>query len=71
MKTRRIGLAREIIVYPTVEPTEQFLDVLPMVTGEFRHLCVGVDTISTESANTCPKIPRATWTGKRQREPGR
>jgi uncharacterized protein (DUF58 family) len=41
MKTRRIGLAREIIVYPTVEPTEQFLDVLPMVTGEFETFVRG------------------------------
>jgi len=41
MKTRRINLAREIIVYPTVEPTEQFLDVLPKVTGEFETFVRG------------------------------
>jgi uncharacterized protein (DUF58 family) len=41
MKTRRINLAREIIVYPVVEPTEQFLDVLPMVTGEFETFVRG------------------------------
>ncbi len=35
MKTRRVNLTREVIVYPVVEPTEQFLEVLPMVTGEF------------------------------------
>jgi uncharacterized protein (DUF58 family) len=35
MKTRRISLAREVIVYPVVESTEQFHEVLPMVTGEF------------------------------------
>ncbi len=35
MKTRRIALAREVIVYPVVEPSQEFLDVLPMVTGEF------------------------------------
>jgi uncharacterized protein (DUF58 family) len=34
-KTRRIALAREVIVYPTVEPPQEFFDVLPMVTGEF------------------------------------
>jgi len=34
-KTRRISLAREVIVYPTVEPPQEFFEVLPMVTGEF------------------------------------
>ena len=41
MKTRRVNLAREIIVYPVVEPTEQFLEVLPMVTGEFETFVRG------------------------------
>ena len=40
-KTRRINLAREIIVYPVVEPTDQFLEVLPMVTGEFETFVRG------------------------------
>ena len=34
-KTRRIALAREVIVYPAVEPPREFFEVLPMVTGEF------------------------------------
>jgi len=41
MKTRRIYLAREIIAYPVVEATEQFLEVLPMVTGEFETFVRG------------------------------
>jgi len=41
MKTRRINLVREVIVYPVVEPTEQFLEVLPMVTGEFETFVSG------------------------------
>jgi uncharacterized protein (DUF58 family) len=41
MKTRRINLAREVIVYPGVEPTEQFREVLPMVTGEFETFVRG------------------------------
>ena len=41
MKTRRINLAREIVVYPVVEPTDQFLEVLPMVTGEFETFVSG------------------------------
>jgi uncharacterized protein (DUF58 family) len=41
MKTRRINLAREVIVYPELEPTEHFLEVLPMVTGEFETFVSG------------------------------
>ncbi len=41
MKTRRINLAREVIVYPAVEPTDRFLEVLPMVTGEFEAFVRG------------------------------
>jgi len=41
MKTRRINLVREVIVYPVVEPTEQFREVLPMVTGEFETFVRG------------------------------
>jgi uncharacterized protein (DUF58 family) len=35
VKTRRLPLAREIIVYPPVEPTDEFFEVLPLITGEF------------------------------------
>jgi len=41
MKTRRMNLTREIVVYPVVEPAEQFLEVLPMVTGEFETFVRG------------------------------
>ncbi len=41
MKTRRIDLPREVIVYPVVEPTEQFREILPMVTGEFETFVRG------------------------------
>ena len=41
MKTRRINLAREVIVYPAVDPADQFLEVLPMVTGEFEAFVSG------------------------------
>jgi uncharacterized protein (DUF58 family) len=40
-KTRRVNLAREVIVFPVVEPAQQFLDVLPMVTGEFESFVAG------------------------------
>jgi uncharacterized protein (DUF58 family) len=35
LKTRRLPLAREIIVYPAVEPADEFFEVLPLITGEF------------------------------------
>jgi uncharacterized protein (DUF58 family) len=41
MKTRRINLAREVIVFPEVEPSDQLLEVLPMVTGEFESFVAG------------------------------
>jgi len=40
-KTRSINLPREIIAYPVVEPTDRFLEVLPMVTGEFETFVRG------------------------------
>ena len=33
-KTRRVPLNRTVLVYPAVEPTDEFLDALPMITGE-------------------------------------
>jgi uncharacterized protein (DUF58 family) len=41
MKTRRINLAREVIVFPIVDSADQFLEVLPMVTGEFEAFVSG------------------------------
>jgi uncharacterized protein (DUF58 family) len=40
-KTRSIALAREIIVYPPVEPPDEFFEVLPMITGEFETFARG------------------------------
>lgn len=33
-KTRRVDSSIEIVVYPRVEPTEQFYEVLPLLSGE-------------------------------------
>lgn len=33
-KIRKIPAAREMVVYPSVEPTEEFYEILPMLTGE-------------------------------------
>jgi uncharacterized protein (DUF58 family) len=35
LKTRRVKLTREMIIYPSVEQTDDFFHILPMVTGEF------------------------------------
>jgi uncharacterized protein (DUF58 family) len=40
-KTRRALLAREIIVYPPVEPADEFFEVLPLITGEFETFVRG------------------------------
>ena len=40
-KTRRINLVREVIAFPAIESTDQFLDGLPMVTGEFESSGAG------------------------------
>ena len=41
LKTRRIALARELIVFPSVETPKDFLKLLPMVTGEFETFVRG------------------------------
>ena len=41
VKTRRIALSREIIVYPSVEPADEMFEVLPMITGEFESFVRG------------------------------
>ncbi len=40
-KTRRVPLARTVLVYPAVESTDEFLDILPMITGEFETFVRG------------------------------
>jgi len=40
-KTRRVPLVREIVVYPRVEPADEFFEVLPMITGEFESFTRG------------------------------
>src|SRR3954467_6222890 len=40
-KTRRVPLQRELVVYPSVDPTEDFFDVLPLIAGEFEAFVRG------------------------------
>jgi uncharacterized protein (DUF58 family) len=40
-KTRRVPLAREVLVYPPVEPPDEFFEILPMITGEFETFVRG------------------------------
>lgn len=40
-KTRRVPLMHEIIVYPRVEPTDELLEILPLITGEWESFVRG------------------------------
>jgi uncharacterized protein (DUF58 family) len=40
-KTRRVPLKQELLVYPSVDPTEDFFDVLPLIAGEFEAFVRG------------------------------
>jgi uncharacterized protein (DUF58 family) len=40
-KTRPMALSQEVVIYPSVEPTEDFFQVLPMITGEFEMFVRG------------------------------
>ncbi|HUR37792.1 MAG TPA: DUF58 domain-containing protein [Terriglobales bacterium] len=41
VKTRRISADQELIAYPSVQPTDEFFSVLPMITGEFEAFVRG------------------------------
>ncbi len=41
VKTRRVALTREVVVYPSVEPTDAFFEALPIITGEFEAFVRG------------------------------
>lgn len=34
-KTRTIAMRREVVVYPSIEATDEFYEMLPLITGEF------------------------------------
>lgn len=40
-KSRRVPLVKEVIVYPSVEPADDFFEVLPIITGEFATFARG------------------------------
>lgn len=40
-KTKSVPLAREIVVYPSVEATDEFFEVLPLIIGEFETFLRG------------------------------
>jgi uncharacterized protein (DUF58 family) len=44
IKSRKIKLSRELVVYPALLESDDFLDVLPMVTGEFASFMRGRGT---------------------------
>jgi uncharacterized protein (DUF58 family) len=40
-KTRHIALRREIVVYPPVDPTDEFYEILPLINGELESYVRG------------------------------
>lgn len=40
-KTRTITMKREVVVYPSVEATDEFFEMLPLITGEFESYVRG------------------------------
>ena len=40
-KTRHVTLPREMLVYPRIEPTQQFFEILPLVRGEWESFVRG------------------------------
>jgi len=40
-KTRRVDSAMEMVVYPRVEPTEEFYEILPLISGEIESFYRG------------------------------
>lgn len=40
-KTRHVSLAREILVYPRIEPTDEIFEILPLVRGEWESFVRG------------------------------
>jgi uncharacterized protein (DUF58 family) len=40
-KTRQVTLPREMLVYPRIEPTQQFFEILPLVRGEWESFVRG------------------------------
>jgi uncharacterized protein (DUF58 family) len=40
-KTRRVQLQREVTVFPRIEPTDQFFQILPLITGEMESFLRG------------------------------
>jgi uncharacterized protein (DUF58 family) len=40
-KTRHVSLLREVLVYPRVEPTDEFFEILPLVRGEWESFVRG------------------------------
>src|SRR5579863_1824261 len=40
-KTRHVALPREVLVYPRIEPTQEVLEILPLVRGEWESFVRG------------------------------
>lgn len=62
-KTRRVDTPLEAVVYPSVEPAQDFLDILPLVTGELESFMRGLghDLYSIRDFQTCDSARHVDW----------
>jgi uncharacterized protein (DUF58 family) len=62
-KTRRVESPREVVVYPSVAPTEEFYEILPLVSGEMESAQRGRghDLYSIRDYETCDSARFVDW----------
>ena len=62
-KTRRVDSRMEAVVYPAVEPTEEFHEILPLVTGELESFLRGQghDLYSIRDYQTSDSARHVDW----------
>ena len=51
-QTRHVALRREVLVYPRIEASDEVLEVLPLVRGEWESFVGGAAPSSIAFANT-------------------
>ena len=70
-KTRQVESRMEALVYPSVAPSEEFYEILPLVTGELESFMRDAAMTSTLSASTRLPTAPAMWTGRLRHGPAR
>ena len=62
-KTRRVESPLEVVVYPQVQPAQQFFEVLPLLTGEMEsyHRGRGNDLYALRAYETSDSVRHVDW----------